>query len=341
MRPKKKEPYLDKNWVPYLYDIAFQKYVVQKAFPDYEVQAHMIFADADMMATINGLNQLFRIDKSGTRKTIQVIDGTTQASLGNIPLRVLNVDYECDYIYSHPVQVDLVGEYSFEEMIQMFSEAYQKDERIWSHIGRKCKECQFVRKDNGPSAGPSGRTTDDGKTTDDGRQTTEEKSSLRSGFTECWQHWAQLSDEQLKKPLTLELWGGLAGGGVSLVDRAIKRGKYFIESLENDDYFPKEMKTTTGLNATERRKMQIDKVKRKEKTPYLDREGLKKVFDAFAPPYHFIDFETTMVALPFHSGRKPYEAIAFQYSYHLMDEKGRIEHKNQFICIGSIAISEL
>jgi hypothetical protein len=40
-----------------------------------------------------------------------------------------------------------------------------------------------------------------------------------------------------------------------------------------------------------------------------------------------------MVALPFHSGRKPYEAIAFQYSYHLMDENGKIEHKNEYISV--------
>ena len=40
-----------------------------------------------------------------------------------------------------------------------------------------------------------------------------------------------------------------------------------------------------------------------------------------------------MVAIPFHKGRKPYEGIAFQYSYHLMDETGRIEHKNQYISL--------
>ena len=76
-------------------------------------------------------------------------------------------------------------------------------------------------------------------------------------------------------------------------------------------------------------------MKQKDQSPYLDREGLKRVFDELEPPYHFIDFETTMVALPFHSGRKPYEAIAFQYSYHLMDEKGKIEHKSQFLSLDS------
>jgi hypothetical protein len=38
-----------------------------------------------------------------------------------------------------------------------------------------------------------------------------------------------------------------------------------------------------------------------------------------------------MVALPFHKGRQPYEALAFQYSYHLMDAAGNIEHKSQYL----------
>ena len=34
---KKGETWLDTNWIPYLYDIAFQKYVVQNAHPEFKV----------------------------------------------------------------------------------------------------------------------------------------------------------------------------------------------------------------------------------------------------------------------------------------------------------------
>ena len=77
--------------------------------------------------------------------------------------------------------------------------------------------------------------------------------------------------------------------------------------------------------------MQIDKIKNNDPASFLDLDGLKDLFDELEPPYHFIDFETTMVALPFHAGRRPYEGVAFQYSYHLMDEKGNIEHKSQYL----------
>lgn len=296
----------DKKWLPYLYDIAFQKWVVQKAYPDYEIRAHMIFADSDAPATINGLNQLFRIEKNNGRSRVNVVTGTNKATLGAIPLRIVPVDTACEWIYSHPVEVDLEEEYSFEGIIKLFSEAYRKDERIWSPLSSKCKSCEFVN--------------------------TDPDSPLKSGFSECWKHWAGLNDDQLKIPLVLELWGGKAGSK-SIVSDAITHGKYFITSLEDADYFPKSSMKTIGLSPAERRKLQITKVRQQDHSPWLDRNGLLKIFDQYSAPYHFIDFETTMVALPFHEGRKPYEAIAFQYSHHLMNEKGAIEHKGQYISL--------
>ena len=38
-------------------------------------------------------------------------------------------------------------------------------------------------------------------------------------------------------------------------------------------------------------------------------------------PLHFIDFETSTVALPFTKG-EPYEQVAFQFSHHIYYENG-------------------
>jgi hypothetical protein len=48
-------------------------------------------------------------------------------------------------------------------------------------------------------------------------------------------------------------------------------------------------------------------------------------------PLHFIDFETTQVAIPFNRGMAPYEGIAFQFSHHRVDEEGRIAHVGQYL----------
>ena len=229
---------------------------------------------------------------------ISVKEGLTRSSLGNIPLIILTVDDICDYIYANPVEVDLEGSYSFQDIIKEFSELYQSDERLWSTIGGKCKHCEFVSQEN-----------------DNG---------LKSGFIECWKHATNLSEDQLQSPLVLELWGGR-------IDKAIADGIYLLKDLKETYYWPKEFEARTGLHPAERKRLQIEKARNGDSTPYLDTEGLKRIFDELEPPYHFIDFETTMVALPFHAGRRPYEGIAFQYSYHLMDENGNIHHKGQFL----------
>ena len=304
---KKGETWLDRNWIPYLYDIAFQKYVVQNAYPGLKVYAYLILANSDEPASIEGLNQLFRIKKEGGVKKVAVKDGLKRSVLGQIPLKIMPVDRECDWIYSNPAEVDLDEEYSFEEIINLFSKTYSEDQRLWSTISNKCKVCEFTNKDS--------------------------DTNLKSGFAECWKHHAKLNDEELKMPLTLELWGGKAGGK-SLAGEAIANGRYLLSQVEEADYLPKNITVPeAGLSATDRRRLQINKVKQNDSKCYLDKEGLIKLFDTTEPPYHFIDFETTSVALPFHSGRKPYEGIAFQYSYHLMSEKGEIEHKSQYISL--------
>ncbi len=53
--------------------------------------------------------------------------------------------------------------------------------------------------------------------------------------------------------------------------------------------------------------------------------------DTWAYPLHFIDFETSMVAIPFNKGRHPYEGIAFQFSHHLFHEDGQVEHHGQYL----------
>ena len=51
-------------WRPYLYDVAFQKYVVSLAMPGCAVKAHLMLADKEKMATVDGLNQKFFITPS-------------------------------------------------------------------------------------------------------------------------------------------------------------------------------------------------------------------------------------------------------------------------------------
>jgi hypothetical protein len=300
---------IDSTWSPYLYDIAFQKYVVALSNPGKKVRAHIVLADKTKKASINGLNQLFQIDKDDDgRIKINVDPSLTTASLGQIPLKIINVDDVCDWIYTNPVKIDLAGDWMFDSLVEHLSAEFDKGEKVLTNcIGPKCKTCQFT--------------------------TNKDSGNLKSGFNECWNHFTNLSEQQLSAPLITELWGGNAGGRSILRD-AIEECYFTMQMAESSSFIKDGWVAPEGdkMDATKRRIVQIEKTKANDYTPHLDIEGLKEVFNELPAPYHFIDFETTMVALPFHKDRRPYEAIAFQYSYHIMDDAGKIEHKNQYLC---------
>lgn len=94
---------------------------------------------------------------------------------------------------------------------------------------------------------------------------------------------------------------------------------------------PKSNDKEAGLSPSERQWLQIEKYQSKDETPFIDWESLRDEMRSWKFPLHFIDFETSRVAIPFNRGRRPYEQIAFQFSHHITHENGRIEHKGQYI----------
>ena len=78
--------------------------------------------------------------------------------------------------------------------------------------------------------------------------------------------------------------------------------------------------------------IQIEKSINNDPEPYIEIDRLEEELESFIFPLHFIDFETSMVAIPFYKGRRPYEQTAFQFSHHVVYETGEIEHKGQYLC---------
>ncbi len=60
--------------------------------------------------------------------------------------------------------------------------------------------------------------------------------------------------------------------------------------------------------------------------PHLDRERLALFIDSASYPIHFLDFETLQDAIPRFEGQRPYQQIPFQYSLHILQRDGRLEH---------------
>jgi hypothetical protein len=138
-----------------------------------------------------------------------------------------------------------------------------------------------------------------------------------------------LSIDELRRPHVLSLWS------FGKKDDYIKRGTYFLDQFTRADLEPKKPNKNAvvsfGLSKIDRQELQIEKSKADDSTPYIDLDGLRREMKAWKYPLHFIDFETSGVAIPFNAGRRPYEQIAFQFSHHEVREDGSICHKSEWI----------
>lgn len=287
------------KWQPYLYDIAFQTYVCQRAHPELEFKPFLMLADKTKLATVDGLNQRFLLVEQRGRTSVKVADGTTSASLGD---KVL-----CKIDVAHPVQLihqgadlgetsrEQLGIKSFEEEIEFFAGSHERGEKIPPEPDSKCKGCEF-------------RASPD--------------SAKKSGFKECWA--ANVMTNDLDGPFVFDIWN-FRKSELLLSDK-----RPLLRQVKKDDIQP-ENDDKPGISASERQWIQVDLAQKETLKPYVDREALRGEIRSWRFPYHFIDFETTMAALPFNAGRRPYEQIAFQFSRHVAHADGRIEHAGQYI----------
>ncbi|MBQ4915286.1 DUF2779 domain-containing protein [Maribacter sp. MMG018] len=285
------------GWKSYLFDLAFQKYVAQQAFPQFTFEAYLMMADKTKTAKVDGLNQLFRIPKNGNPRTDVVTGISSIDEIGGSVLSEINVDRLINGI--------ITGEYSyfdnlnFEQSVELFKKAYQENKYLnWPTQFGSCKNCEF-------------------KTTKE-----QEKEGLKSGFKYCFKKQHQWADKDFDRPNAFEIWNF--------------RGKNLMEEnrLLMDDLTEEEIniKVEPGkLSASERQWLQIQKAQQNDDTVFVLREELKQEMGKWQYPLHFIDFETSTVALPFTKGRRPYEQVAFQFSHHQLNEDGSVEHKSQYI----------
>ena len=304
----KKKSKITSSWHPYVYDIAFQKYVVSNSLQKGDVKAYLTLVNKSNETDLDGLNQYFTIEKIDGNTVVKVKDGLRRSDLGKVKLLIdKNVDDECFKIQNEfPVKTDLGEEIIFTDFVQRCSDMYENNIRTQVSIGKKCKDCQFKNTKN---------------------------TDLKSGFNECWLSQTNLTERQINdESLSTEIWGGGAGSR-SLSGELIEKNIYLLKDVDEDDVASKVSSSTyDGLSPLERRMEQINRVKENTSESYFDKDGLKEQMDTWNYPLHMIDFETSSVALPFFKGMKPYETLAFQFSHHTIDKDWNIKHENQYIC---------
>jgi len=297
-----KKGFLDSKWRDYVYDVAFQKYVISKAYPDWNVHAYLMLANKNAVATVEGLNQKFLLKSvDGERTIVQIVGDVSKESLGNeIHIRVC-VDELIDKIMTG-TDTPNPPEQSFTEFVHQLADRYESDEKIVVPIHKDCKICEF-------------------------QATQEEEAEGKiSGLKECWKNQLGWDDEMFRQPWILDIWD------FRNKQKLMDSGIYFMRDINESHIGDVKSSTDGKLSRTERQWLQVRKTVDKDNTPFINIEGLRRELESFTYPLHFIDFETSMVAIPFFRGRRPYEQIAFQFSHHTVNADLNIEHKGQYLC---------
>lgn len=282
--------------LPYIQDVAFQTWVLRQAFPGAEVVSYLMMPDKSKVAQVDGMNQMFPIIRNGRSVTVEPNIGEEvdwKAILQEILAKVPVNDY-VSKVLNNPIGYP-GGEGYLSDVAREWSNAYANDQKIPPKIGSQCGSCQFR---------------------------TEQEDDKRSGFVECWKEAAGISDVPLESTV-LGLWN------FRKKQDLIERGTYLLSEMEREDLGSFESSIgNEGLTRQQRQWMQIVRAKPEEISEdfYIDRRLIAAEMSNWRYPLHFIDFETSTVALPFYKGMRPYESVAFQFSHHQMTESGDIAH---------------
>lgn len=130
---------------------------------------------------------------------------------------------------------------------------------------------------------------------------------IKNGFRECW---GKLADPE---PHILELY---YGSQVKEVQALIEAGKTSLFDLPESALSKKD-----GSMGPRAQRQFVQMRNSKSQTEWID-PVLGDILSSHSYPLHFIDFETSGLAVPYHSGMRPFENVAFQWSCHTIEAPG-------------------
>ena len=208
--------------------------------------------------------------------------------------------------YVHMVMQDGVKSLGVKEplpdLAARWAAAYKADQKIEPSPGSQCGKCEFK---------------------------TRPGDTLQSGFYECWGQKYGLSPSQIDEGTVLDIYYLNA----TVKDRLIRDARVRLDPKVVGTDAIKVKDEGPHLSLSERQWMQVNGIPAAENLGgiWLADGVMREAMRTWQYPYHFIDFETSTVAIPFHAGMRPYEAVAFQFSHHLMQADGSVAHVGQFL----------
>jgi hypothetical protein len=225
--------------------------------------------------------------------------GTDELTIGTPVLACVHVDELVDEILRDPIEAPGVTG-TLSELAANWAEHYRTDTRIPPTIGAHCAKCEF-------RADPP-------------------ESRMRSGLHGCWREAAGCTEADFAQGTVLDLWN-FRGKQALIEQRVLRLADVPLDALGDQG----NQGGGDGLSRGRRQAMQVTGRWPGRPEFYLDAPLMRREMDSWVFPLHFIDFETARVAIPFFSGQRPYANIAFQFSHHVVEADGQVEHRSQFL----------
>jgi hypothetical protein len=302
----KKNGHLHQDWHKYLYDVAFQARVLQKAYPGFDVRPYLMLIDKGTPASIDGLHQYFKIIKNEEgRSEVRLTADSTQIELGNPIMKTIDVSDEVALILRGKArepesELEALG---FDQWVDGLCDLIQADKKYPATIGAKCRSCEH-------------------------RVKASKRNGKKAGFNECWSETLNWGNKELQKPHAFDVWYAhskkFIGDEIYLMEEITPE---YLDVDEQSLYQQPDWKN-------ERKKRQLAQVMKmtgRHDSSEVVLPGLFTEMDRWAYPLHFIDFEGIAPAIPFHKGCYPYKKIPFQFSVHNVYEDGRVEHAAEWV----------
>lgn len=279
----------------YVYDIAFQTYVIQSIYPNYQIRPWLLFLDTTKPILFDGLPNLF-VPVGQHNEKIAIKDHTAIQRLTEFPFVLLDA-YEAVKIAQNTERIKRGRQpLIFSHVLKNVSEALSLGNKPTPEISASCKSCSFY-------------------------QSPFLKSSLRSGWHECMSHLFSNS--------TIERKDSIFGFyGPIKYEEFINQKVLAMKSLPFSS--DASLNTENGkIPLKLRQHLQFLESKGDLTDLFFESSAVKNAFHGWKYPLHFIDFETSRSALPFFYGQHSYQQVLFQFSHHMLHQDGQLEHKTE------------
>lgn len=309
--PRTEKGSIDRDFRPYLEDVAFQAMVLRMAYPDANIRCFLMMPDKAKVCEADGLHQLLAVQYQGTGESARAF--VPMPELDQLPefdepfLREVNVDSEVWEILEQPMSSKAPGWTGLlADLANQWADVYEGRAKIQPPIGTtNCGICEFYT-----------ATPGEGQ---------------RSGWHECWKE--VLEGETLSREETV--LGLYKDSGGHKKKKLFANQVFRLRDISREDLGVSELPSDSSeLTNPQRQWMQVSGELPGNSSAsghYFSKVRFEEERSNWEYPYFFLDFEGIRTALPFRKGQRPNAINAFQYSVHVMQEDGRVEHLDQFL----------